>query len=271
MAGVDPANVVAAEAEKQRGNPDDRMHAIDYLMYGYLQQAQDADARRTLDEARAIMAELAAKNYNSGRPTAHFAMAAIEARWAMERNRWQEAAAIEPRPNRFAHTEAMIYFARAIGAARSGNAARARADVDRLAELREALIQAKDSYWAEQVEIQRRGAARVAGAGRGRNDEALATMRAAAELEDATEKHNITPGPIATARELLGDLLLELGQPAQAAREYEASLQRAPEPLQDAPRRRAGLGAQRRPRPREDVLHEAGHRRRRLGPAARPS
>jgi hypothetical protein len=221
-------NLVAADAERQRGNPDDRMHAIDYLMYAYLQQAQDADARRTLDEARAIMADLAAKGYNSGRPTAHFAMAAIEARWAMERNHWQEAAAIEPRPNRFAHTEAMIYFARAIGAARTGNAARARTDVDRLVQLREALVQAKDAYWSEQVEIQRRGAAAWLARAEGRNDEALATMRGAAELEDATEKHNITPGPIATARELLGDLLLELGQPGQAAREYEASLQRAP-------------------------------------------
>ena len=221
-------NIVAAEAEKQRGNPDDRMHAIDYLVYGYLQQAQDADAKRIVDEARGIMSDLAAKNYNSGRPTAHFAMAAIEARWTMERNRWNEAAAIDPRPNRFPHTEAMVYFARAVGAARTGNAARARADVDRLVELREALLQAKDGYWAEQVEIQRRGAAAWLARAEGKPDDALALMRAAAELEDSTEKHNITPGPIATARELLGDMLLEMNQPAQAAREYEASLNRAP-------------------------------------------
>jgi tetratricopeptide (TPR) repeat protein len=221
-------NVVAAEAERMRGNPDDHMHAIDYLVYGYLQMGRDDDAKRAIDQARGIMSDLAAKSYNSGRPTAHFAMAAIEARWAMERNRWSEAAAIDPRPNRFPHTEAMIYFARAIGAARSGNAARAKADVDKLAELREALLQAKDGYWAEQVEIQRRGAAAWLARAEGKNDEALAAMRAAAELEDSTEKHNITPGPIATARELLGDLLLEMGKPAEAAREYEASLNRAP-------------------------------------------
>jgi hypothetical protein len=221
-------NVAAAEAERLRGNPDDHMHAIDYLVYGHLQMAQDGSAKRVVDQARAIMHELPAKNYNSGRPTAHFAMAAIEARWAMERNRWSEAAAIDPRPNRFPHTEAMIYFARAIGAARSGQAARAKTDVDKLAELREALLQAKDGYWAEQVEIQRRGAMAWLARAEGRNDEALATMRAAAELEDSTEKHNITPGPIATARELLGDLLLELGKPGEAAREYETSLNRAP-------------------------------------------
>src|SRR5438552_734541 len=221
-------NVVAAEAERQRGNPDDRMHAIDYLVYAYLQQAQDGEARRIVEEARGIMSDLAARNYSSGRPTAHFAMAAIEARWAMERNRWAEAASIEPRPSRFPHTEAMIHFARAVGPARRGNGARAKGDGGRLVELREALLQAKDGYWAEQVEIQRRGAAAWLARADGRNDEALATMRAAAELEDSTEKHNITPGPIATARELLGDMLLELGQPAQAAREYEASLQRSP-------------------------------------------
>jgi tetratricopeptide (TPR) repeat protein len=219
------ANVAAAAAEKSRGNPDDRMHALDYLVYAYLQQAQDADARRVVDEARGIMAELAARQYDSGRPTAHFAMAAIEARWTIERGRWGDAAAIEPRPNRFAHTESMIYFARAIGAARSGRAPQARADVDRLAQLRDAL---KDPYWAEQVEIQRRAAAAWLARAEGRNEEALALARAAAEMEDATEKHNITPGPIATARELLADLLVDLGQPAAAVREYEASLDRAP-------------------------------------------
>ena len=221
-------NVVAAAAEKARGNPDDHMHALDYLVYGYLQQGQDAEAKRVVDEARGIMGDLAARKYDSGRPTAHFAMAAMEARWAMERGRWAEAAAVEVRPNRFAHTEAMIYFARAVGAARTGKAAEARAAVERLTALRDALTQAKNAYWAEQVEIQRRAGAAWLARAEGRTEEALALMRGAAELEDATEKHNITPGPIATARELLADLLLESGQPAQAAREYEASLDRAP-------------------------------------------
>jgi hypothetical protein len=222
------SNVAAAAAEKSRGNPDDHMHALDYLVYGYLQQGQDGHARRVLDEARGIMADLAGRKYDSGRPTAHFAVAAIETRWAMERGRWSEAAAIEPRPNRFAHTEAMIYFARAIGAARSGNPAEARTATAELASRRDALTQAKQGYWAEQVEIQRRAAAAWTARAEGKSEEALALMRSAADLEDSTEKHNITPGPIVTARELLGDLLLDLGQPAPAAREYEASLDRAP-------------------------------------------
>src|SRR5438093_1373781 len=91
-------NLVAAAAEKDRGNPDDRMHALDYLVYAYLQQAQDVEARRVLDEARGIMTDLAARKYDSGRPTAHFAMAGIEARWALERGRWAEAAANRVRP-----------------------------------------------------------------------------------------------------------------------------------------------------------------------------
>ena len=218
-------NIAAAAAEKTRGNPDDRMHALDYLVYAYLQQAQDGDAKRVVDEARGLVSDLAAKQYDSGRPTAHFAMAAIEARWTMERGRWAEAAAIEPRPNRFPHTESMIYFARAIGAARSGQAPQARADVEKLATLRDAL---KDPYWAEQVEIQRRAAAAWVARAEGQNEAALGLARSAAETEDATEKHNISPGPIATARELLGDLLIELGQPGPAVREYEASLERAP-------------------------------------------
>src|SRR5437667_1129075 len=121
------SNVAAAAAEKDRGNPDDRMHALDYLVYGYLQQAQDGEAKKIVDEARGIMTDLAARNYNSGRATAVFAMAAIEARWTMERGRWAEAAAIEPRPTRFPQTDAMIHFARALRAARTGNAAQARA------------------------------------------------------------------------------------------------------------------------------------------------
>jgi hypothetical protein len=218
-------NVVAAAAEKDRGNPDDRMHALDYLVYGYLQQAQDGEAKKIVDEARALMADLAARAYDSGRPTAHFAMAAIEARWAMERGKWAEAAAIDPRPNRFPHTEAMIYFARGVGAARSGNAAGARAATEKLAALKDAM---KDPYWAEQIEIQRRAAAAWTARAEGKADDGFALMRAAVELEAATEKHNITPGPIVTARELLADMLVEAGQPAAAVQGYEASLRVAP-------------------------------------------
>jgi tetratricopeptide (TPR) repeat protein len=201
------------------------MHALDYLVNGYLQQAYEVAGKTVVDEARANMADLTKRKYDSGRPTAHFAMAAIEARWAMERGQWAEAAAIDPRPNRFPHTESMVYFARAIGAARTGNGTRARADVDRLAALKDAM---KAPYWAEQIEIQRRAAAAWTARAEGKADEGFALMRSAVELEAATDKHNITPGPIVTARELLADMLLEAGQPAAAVAIYEASLGVAP-------------------------------------------
>ena len=120
------------------------------------------------------------------------------------------------------------FFARAIGAARTGNAPQARAEAAQLARLREALLQAQNSYWAEQVDIQHHAAAAWVLHTEGKGDEALALMQAAAALEESTEKHNITPGPIALARELLGDMLLDLRQPAQALREYKTALRAAP-------------------------------------------
>ncbi|PYN87407.1 MAG: hypothetical protein DMD89_36825, partial [Candidatus Rokuibacteriota bacterium] len=131
-------------------------------------------------------------------------------------------------PTRFPQTDAMIHFARAIGAARTGNAAQARAETEKLGNLRETLQQNKDAYWAEQVEIQRRAAAAWTARAEGKTDDALALMRSAAELEATTEKHNISPGPIVLARELLGDMLLEMQQPAKAIAEYEAALTMAP-------------------------------------------
>src|SRR5207237_1412117 len=114
----------------------------------------------------------------------------------------------------------MIYFARAVGAARSGNAVRARGDVDQLTALKDTM---KDAYWAEQIEVQRRAAAAWTARAEGKAEEGFALMRSSVELEASTEKHNITPGPIVTARELLGDMLLEAGQPGPAGQAYGAS------------------------------------------------
>ena len=126
------------------------------------------------------------------------------------------------------NADSMIHVARAIGAARTGNAAQARAETETLALLRDALVQAKNGYWAEHVEVQRRMASAWTARAEGKNDEAVTLIRSAVELEESTEKHNITPGPILTARELAGDLFLELGQPGAAVAEYEASLRLAP-------------------------------------------
>ncbi len=204
---------------------DQTLHALDYVVYAHLQLAQDRQARQVLDEVRA-MQKAEPENF-----AAAYAFAAIPARVALEQRRWVDAAALEPAPasfpwDRFAWAQAVTAFARAIGAARSGDVARARAAVETLDRYRSALVAAKETYWAGQVDIQRSAAAAWTARAEGKTDEAVKLMRAAADAEDATEKHPVTPAPIVPARELLGDLLLDLNRPAEALAEFEASATR---------------------------------------------
>src|SRR5262249_20184101 len=164
---------------------------------------------------------------------AAYAYAAIPARVALEQHRWSEAAKLGPASksfpwDRFVWAPGITAFARALGAARSGDPAQARAEIQKLEGYRGALIAAKQTYWADQVDVQQRAAAAWVARAEGKKDEALKLMRAAADLEDSTEKHPVTPGPVVPARELLGEMLLELNQPAQALVEFEASLVREP-------------------------------------------
>jgi tetratricopeptide (TPR) repeat protein len=211
-----------ASAGAARGHFD-VFHAWDYLAYAYLQQAQDRQARGVLDQL------LTVAKPNMDHFVLAFAAAAIPARYALERGRWEEAAklqlpAIEIVWSRFPQAEAILVFARGLGAARSGDAAAARQDAAaRLQALRDALAAAKVGYWADQVDIQALVVSGWAAQAEGKSDEALRLLRTAADREDATEKHPVTPGPIVPARELLGELYLALGQPAEALREFEAS------------------------------------------------
>jgi tetratricopeptide (TPR) repeat protein len=157
-----------------------------------------------------------------------FAVAAIPARYALERGAWAEAAALPPRPANTPFTEAITHYARAIGAARSGNPAAATADIDRLAVLRDKLREAKDTYWTEQVDIQRRVALAWQAFAQGRKDEAIAQLSAAADAEDATDKSAISPGPLAPAREMFGFMLLEAGKPKEALVAFEATMKKEP-------------------------------------------
>ena len=210
---------------------DEQFHAMDYLAYAYLQGAQDKQAQGVLDELNRI------QKADPETFKVAYAYTAIKARYALERRRWDEAAKLTlPAESlggfpwtRFRWAEAHIQFARAIGAARSGDAATARDAVRKLAEIRQALTVAKGDYdWAKQVEIQYQAASAWLARTEGKNDEALQLLRAAADLEDATDKHPVTPGAILPAREMLGDLLTELNQPALALTEYERSLQTSP-------------------------------------------
>jgi hypothetical protein len=198
------------------------LHTMDYLEYAYLQGAQDGEAKRVVDELTTFHKGPAAL------PVA-YAMAAIPARYALERRNWAEAAALQasatPFPwERFPWAEGMTSFTRTLGAARTGDTAGAEAGLAKLQSLKDKLVQANDTYWANQVEVQRLGAAAVVARVQGRDRDSIEQARAAADLESTMEKHPATPGAILPARELLADLLLETNDPGAALTEYERSL-----------------------------------------------
>jgi tetratricopeptide (TPR) repeat protein len=210
---------------------DEELHAMDYLAYSYLQGAQDKKAWGVLDELNKI------PRVDPETFKVAYAFAAIPARYALERRRWDEAARLTVRAGtiqtfpwqQFRWAETHIYLARAIGAARSGDAVAARKDVEKLAEIHHALVGVKGGYdWAKQTDIARQVASAWVAYAEGKHDEALQVMRAAADLDDATDKHPVTPGAILPAREQLGELLIELKQPAAALQAFETSLLSAP-------------------------------------------
>jgi tetratricopeptide (TPR) repeat protein len=213
------ASVKAAKAEKEFGSA---FHGQDYMVYAYLQLADDKDARTVLNDMKSLPA-LEADAFGT-----QFALAASPARYMIERGDWAGAAQLEVRPSVFPHTMAITHFARALGAARSGSAEAAKADIAKLIELREKLRERKNAYWAEQVDIE----AQVANAwllnAEGKKEQALKTLSAAADLEDKTEKHPVTPGSLAPARELLGQMLLEQGKADAALAAFETTKAKEP-------------------------------------------
>jgi hypothetical protein len=221
------ANIAGEAAEKDRGTPEDRIHDLDYLVYAYLQLGEDAKAKEVLDLARSIEDDLVARKHDSGLRARPFGIAAMEARWTIERTDWAGAAALPVRADqRYPFVEAVSRFARALGLARSGRPAEAQGEIERLAALQKTLADAKNLYWARQVGIAQQVASGWQASAQGRNEEALALMQAAAAAEEQSETHDtLSPGPVGmTAHEALGALLMELDRPADALRAYEASL-----------------------------------------------
>lgn len=219
-------SVAANRRSYQAAIPGNEMgeayHASDYAVYADLQLGRDADARA--DMANAFKVKIANRTI---RPAAYSA-AAMPARYALERGDWRAAMALETTTGTVPYTEAITWFARALGAARSGDVAAAEQNAAQLVALHQALVDAKDPYWATEVEVQQRAAAAWIAFAQKKPDEALTLMRTAADLEDSHEKHIITPGRVLPARELLGDMLLEAGKPADALKAYEASHVRDP-------------------------------------------
>jgi tetratricopeptide (TPR) repeat protein len=219
------SNTASARAAKAGKEPHDQLHAMDYLVYAHLQLAQDKQASEVLEEMIAL------KGYNPNVRTGPYAVAASQARYMIERSDWSGAAGLQVQPSGFAYVDAITHFARALGAARSGNLDAARTDIAKLAELREKLRQAKDEYWAEQTDIQWQIATAWLLNAENKQADALAAMSAAADLEDKTEKSVVTPGPLAPARELYGAMLLERGMAKEALAAFEATLTKEPNRL----------------------------------------
>jgi hypothetical protein len=216
------SNEASAQSAKVGKEFHDQLHAMDYLVYAYLQLAHDKEARAVVDEMIAV------KGYNPNVRTGPYAVAASQSRYMVERSDWKGAAALQVQPTQFAYVDAVTHFTRALGAARSGNPDAAAIDIAKLAELREKLRQTNDSYWTEQVDIQWQIATAWMLHAQGQQAGALSAMSAAADAEDKTEKSVVTPGWLLPARELYGAMLLARGMPKEALAAFEATLAKEP-------------------------------------------
>jgi hypothetical protein len=217
------ANLAAADSADRQGWVQERMHSMDYLVYAYLQGGQAAAAQAVRDQLARIEVDEKVRSL-----PVDYARAASPARFALEQRRWSEASALTPLPSRFPATRALTHYARALGFAHLGKAREVGQEVAQLAQIRDGLLQAKQDYWAKQVEVQLHTAQAWLAWASGDPALAVQSMRSAVALEESTYKHPITPGQLLPARELLGDLLLEAGQPAAALHEYEANLRLNP-------------------------------------------
>lgn len=216
------SNAASVKAAIPAKEYTEQFHGRDYMVYAYLQLARDKDARTVVDEMKAAPHPAAAAR------AAFFALAASQARYVVERGDWSGAAQLEVTPSAFGEAMAMTHFARALGAARSGKVEAAKADIAKLAELREKLTAEKNAYWAEQVGIQWQVASAWVLSAEGKGDEAIKLMSAAADAEDKTEKSPVTPGPLAPARELYGQMLLQNGKAQEALAAFEATKAKEP-------------------------------------------
>ena len=213
-AATNRRSVEVSRAEKE---PNGGLHATDYMVYAYLQLARDNDAGQAVQDARRVA------NINPNNPGAAYALVALPARIALERGMWKEAAQLEPRSSKVLQADAVTHFARALGAARSGDTAAAEKGVQELARIVDGLKSAKNDYWATEVEVQRMSAAAWTVYAKGNRDEAATLMRSTADLEDKSEKREGPPARLVPARELLGEMLLEMKRSAEALKEFEAS------------------------------------------------
>ncbi len=216
------SNVAAKDAAHQQGDTGEELHAMDYLVYAYLQSGRYSEADQVIQQLRGM----------SGLDTTDFKIAyastAMPVRFAVERSQWADAASIVPPTGAPLHVVAIAVWARGLGLSRSGHSGKAQAEADRLRQIESQLRSSDNDYWANQVGILVREIAAWSAQAEGKLEEAVASMREAAEEEDAMEKLPVTPGPIIPAREQLGYLFLEQNHPGLAFKEFETALANAP-------------------------------------------
>ena len=219
------SNVASERSAKESSDFSEELHAMDYLVYAYLQLGQDEKAKAVVDEMGTVT------GFSESSIVGPYAEAASPARYALERGDWKAAEDLKVRPSPLANVQAITYFARALGAARAGDPEAAKPDVAKLGELRDKLREAKDVYWSEQVDIQARIASAWVLYSQGKKDDGLKAMSDAADAEDRTEKHPVTPGVPKPARELYGEMLLDSGNAKDAVTAFEATLKKEPNRL----------------------------------------
>jgi hypothetical protein len=217
------SNTAAREAARVQGDVGEELHAMDYLVYAYLQRGRDADAERVVADLTEMLPKLSASKFKIG-----YAANAMPVRLAVERRQWDVAAKLEPLPQSEPHVAAIVYWARAIGHSRSGHPDAADADIAAIDACLEKLRAAHNDYWATQAEVLADAARAWQSKAKGDDGGATKRLAGAADKEDAIEKRPVTPGPIVPAREQLADMLLELDRPQEALREYQSALTLAP-------------------------------------------
>ena len=226
LASIASAKCYAEEADI-KGHWDEELHGMDYLVYAYLQKGENDSAKKQLDYLETI-ADVYPVNFKVA-----YVFAAIPSRYALENKMWSEAAKLKIHPanfpwKNFQWQEAIVHFTRIIGLVHVGNIDSAKNELKKLIEIYDTLLAQKDPYKANQVQIQIKASEAWLNFKEGKNTEALNLMNSAADMEDATEKHPVTPGEVIPARELLADMLLQMKKPGEALEAYESDLKRHP-------------------------------------------
>jgi tetratricopeptide (TPR) repeat protein len=201
----------------------EELHALDYMAYSYLQEAQDAKAKEIVDFAATVRKTNPELEFSGA-----YALAAIPSRYALERNAWSDAAALPvpalPHWSSFPFMEALIEYGHALGRAHTGDLEGARKAMDRMRQLRDATTDPKFDYFKRHLDLQMQAASAWVAYAENKKDDAVSLLRRAADAEDILGKHPVSPGALVPAREQLGDLLLKLNRPKEAQREFEAAL-----------------------------------------------